>query len=927
MRSVVLVLSLCFVIAGCDKAEDGVGSEVGVISLFDPAAVNPSLCGGPAIPFPNNALFSSTTDGTLNIPNPAGAPFVTAANLTDGFSTTASIFTDVLGAVDYATAADAIVILETDSDPVTPGPQPRILVPGVDFTVQPSLAMATVSGTGTATGTCTSTGIPQKFLPISQQRSRILIEPLKPLLPSTTYIVAVTTDLQSSDGVPALPNEFFPIVNQDERLCRLAPGGVLEDAVGTELACTDAAAPAEAAARLEAPVLTTMVAAIANPTGGPPAILTGASAAAVRMTTLETLRRTLLRPTVTTFKALAGAAGQTVEDEDLVIAWSFTTESIGLTLSRLDTSAPAAAFQVANTTLSTGDLGVPGLSDYADIWAGIIQVPYYLKNTSGGVTDPVLDSTWESDGTLNATSPPALGGAVPCSALAPSFSTTICRPDPAVQSTETIPVLVTVPNNNVCAPNPALCAIGDTGVVDKPAAGWPVVVFQHGITRDRTDMFALAPTLAAAGFVVVSIDQPLHGITNAASPFYRNQLFNSTPAAGLQTSSERTFDLDLLDNTPAANPAIPTPANPCVAANNAPDMVSDSSGTHFVNLQNLAIARDNLRQSEADLLHLVRSIGALDLDQNPGALTVDDIDETRIRFVGQSLGAIVGTTVMGLDIGGDAAADGTDELVGAAALNVPGGGLGKLLDASASFGPRIAAGLACSFVHEGTDTYETFVRFAQHLIDPADPINYAAAANANHPLLVTEVIGDAVVPNNAASTCPAVSALTNPLTNSAAAVDPPGTPAASGPVSIAQVTASGVAGASLLAQCPPLVLAADPPLAAITYQDETAIAGHLSGTDALVDVMGIANSVAMGSAPFAAQPNETGDTFVVFAPDTAEHGTLLTPNASSLDGDMDGSFSDSDDAQFAPATCAQQKQTATFLASNGALLPIGGTCP
>ena len=81
----------------------------------------------------------------------------------------------------------------------------------------------------------------------------------------------------------------------------------------------------------------------------------------------------------------------------------------------------------------------------------------------------------------------------------------------------------------------------------------------------------------------------------------------------------------------------------------------------------------------------------------------------------------------------------------------------------------------------------------------------------------------------------------------------------------------------------------------------------------------LTNEVTMGNTPFAAQPNENGDTFVVFAPDTAEHGTLLSPQASSN--------ATQPNTTFAAATCAEQKQTASFLASNGALLPIGGTCP
>jgi len=860
-RSVILLLSLCAGIVGCSPTDEGTDIKFGAYSLFDPVAANPSLCGSPAIPFPNNALFSGTTDATLNIPNPAAAPFVTAANLTDGYSTTASIFTDVLGQVDYATAASGVVIFEADASP-------RFLTYGVDFTVQPSIAMAQFSGTGHSAGTCTGT-VPAVFLPISQQRSRLLIEPLKPLNPSTTYIVAVTNDLTSTDGVPATISDFFRVTNTSTKLCDINNS----DADPTILDCTAPGAPESAGARLNAPFLTTLLLAAAP------------TSPATKLATLETLRSSLVRPTVLGLQA----ANPALTDDRLVIAWSFTTESTSLTLSRLNTSAAAAAFQVASTTISTGDLGL-GLADTADIWAGIIQAPYYLKNISGAATDP-LTTSWTSAANLNAVNPPALGGAVPCGALAKSASTSICYPDPASNSTESIPVMVTVPN-------------GTSGQV-KPANGWPVVVFQHGITRNRTDMLAIAPTLASAGFVVVAIDQPLHGVTNnnaniATNPFYENQIFTNPAFGGVFNgllTGERTFDLDLVDNTPTTNP--------CDAANSQPDTAIDSSGTHFVNLSNLAVARDNLRQSEADILHLIRSVAVLDLDQNSAALTATDIDETKIRFVGQSLGAIVGTTALAIDDGTDATIV-DDELVGAASLNVPGGGLGKLLDASAAFGPRISGGLSCSFVFEGTDTYETFVRFAQHLIDPADPINYAAAANANHAIHLTMVQGDAVVPNSANSTCPAPADLPA-LSATAATVDAAGTAAA-----------SGVAGATLLAQCPTLVLPADPPLAAITYQDEVSLTGFLSGTEALVDIMGITNSVTMGGTPFAAQPNESGDTFVQFLPDTAEHGTLLTPDASSVAGA---------DATFAQATCAEQKQTATFLASNGALLPIGGTCP
>jgi hypothetical protein len=92
---------------------------------------------------------------------------------------------------------------------------------------------------------------------------------------------------------------------------------------------------------------------------------------------------------------------------------------------------------------------------------------------------------------------------------------------------------------------------------------------------------------------------------------------------------------------------------------------------------------------------------------------------------------------------------------------MPGGGIAKLLDASARFSPVISQGLAANGVVKGTDTYETFLRFAQTLVDSGDPINFAVAARANHPIHMIEVIGgstksdgskslpDQVVPNNA----------------------------------------------------------------------------------------------------------------------------------------------------------------------------------
>ncbi len=163
-----------------------------------------------------------------------------------------------------------------------------------------------------------------------------------------------------------------------------------------------------------------------------------------------------------------------------------------------------------------------------------------------------------------------------------STNVTFANPFPVATSTQLIPVLLTVPNAN-------------SGHA-KPAAGWPVVIFQHGITRNRTDMFAIAGTLAAQGFAVIAIDAPLHGITDTTNPLY----IGNTPFAA-NGAQERTFNLDVSNNATGAP---------------GPDGVIDGSGTLFINLSYLLTSRDNLRQATSDLMELTRAIPQMSFDGN-----------------------------------------------------------------------------------------------------------------------------------------------------------------------------------------------------------------------------------------------------------------------------------------------------------------------
>jgi len=701
MRSLVACAASVFLLSACggggggsSNIEGGQGEtpqKFDSLALFDPVPVNTN--DSATIPFPFDGLFAGFNDPTLNIPNASNVPFVAAANQQDGFSTTASAFIDVLGFVDLSEISSNLVIINSANG--------SVLQPGVDYTLQPSPAR---DAAGVA---------------ISAQRTRVLIEPLRPLSPATRYLVALKRGAKNRSGGDIIPSAQFRITRS-----------------GTPVT------------QQSEPIL--------------------AEYSDAQKARLEALRSQVIRPVV---EALSNFG---IAEEDVMLAYSFTTSSATLSLNRLAAVATPRFAQVVNTGRNTSIIGAPGI---ADIYSGVMQVPYYLENSGGNTrsTAPVT-GFWAADTTRPDVAARFLGQ-VPCGAFAtgatlpdgqtarPSASTTVCYPLPVQKSVETIPLLATVPNANS----------GQT----KPANGWPVVIFQHGITRNRGDALPIAPALAQAGFVVLAIDLPLHGITPT-----------NTFAALRQDGRERTFDLDLVNNSTGAP---------------GPDGVVDTSGASFLNLASLLTARDNLRQSVADLQNLTATVGRIDLD-NDGS---PDLDASKIRFVGHSLGGTVGTTFLG-----------TNTTVGAATLAMAGGGIAKLLDASKAFGPVVSGGLRASGLNEGTDAYESYLRFAQTLLDSADPINFATAARSNHPIHLIKVINDLTLPNDG--------------------------------------LANDGSGA----------------------KDQVLISGFLSGTDPLIAQMGL-EVVGPLSAPLASRNLRTGANLgiaSVFA--TGNHGSILDPSGS-----------------------------------------------
>lgn len=383
------------------------------------------------------------------------------------------------------------------------------------------------------------------------------------------------------------------------------------------------------------------------------------------------------------------AASEGVDTSKVVVSFSFSTTSGPFTTQMLVTPprTPARPISVQRTGLTNADV-IPGFLGHADVYRGTLQVPYYgALPTASDPTAP-LTGFWR---------------ARPASYDPSSTYLTRHNPYPVVTDVVSIPVLATVPNEHSV----------NGGV--KPANGWPVIVFQHGLTTNRLNAAALADLFSSVdsdpqtpgvqGYMIVAIDLPLHGIAadeaTAANPLYDPQ-------------HERTFNLDLIDN----DTLLP-----------GPDGRIDPSGSHFINLSSLLTSRDNMRQGASDLLTLMRSLPSLDLDGDG----VSDIDGSRLHFVGHSLGGIVG----GLFLYGTL----LERDVTTAVLASPGGGLADMLFDSPNYGSRMKQLLAAQGIQEGTWQYAEFLRDAQAIMDPADPINAIRHAVGRRPVLISQVVG------------------------------------------------------------------------------------------------------------------------------------------------------------------------------------------
>ena len=277
-----------------------------------------------------------------------------------------------------------------------------------------------------------------------------------------------------------------------------------------------------------------------------------------------------------------------------------------------------------------------------------------------------------------------------------------------------------VPAAGTITPLPTIIAIPQGAA---PAAGYPLVVFHHGLGRSRGDALLIAGVLAGNGMVVAAIDAAKHG----ARAWCTVDLAN--PAAPTGCATGVTCNTSVFG--PQGDPSTGKPGL-CVGAL-APKPLdsaclypgcwdgtggnSYTSGSFFTTV-NFFRWRDTARQDILDQSMLVRVLttanGSAVLSAAAGAPVA--IDPSRVFYVGQSLGSIEGTV--------DLAAN---PRVSRAVLNVGGATWVDIMTTSTS--PELRnlylGALAALGITPGSPENLLLLTAAHWVLDPADPANFA----------------------------------------------------------------------------------------------------------------------------------------------------------------------------------------------------------
>jgi len=767
--------------------------------------------------FPLNIDFlfaeASTTDGTAKLDDTT-PPVTTAINRLDGFSTAANMYVKFNADLDPETvvAGQTVFLVKLKN--------------ADDNAAIDALDIASIVANGGASPVAPDqpvpgTGYEARFITLDNGNTPVIqVLPKTPLEPKTKYIVVLTDGIRGVNGTLSAASAEYELTSGDLEL----PSSSLQP-VRTAVRAWEAIAGGFLRAASQGRMnQDNVILSYAFTTTGTTDVLTSMAAPGVflerQLASVDKAETTITRKigdaakaeqtlnslaleVATQINAQAGMDVVSIDDTTrnalkgkadlsrvyLTALVRVIADGAGVGLntivdmpaSRQYSPIPATqgAAQLPFDLFLTAVTGNASASSGGAIYQGGLTLPNFLPEAEAGIADAAL-GYWSASNKAAV----AMGKDGVLQDADGALNVTYRFPFAEKQGNVTIPVMATLPKAD-CDPD------GPGPAAGMPADGWPVVIYQHGITVDRTAGVLVGNALANQCIAMVAIDHAMHGVAplangeaNKSMLFNVEQISASSPDTTSPFAKARALYVKNVPDSPLVNlKERHNNVGKDAASNNIamvfkgalanssdvnqgnPTIVMDdsigSSGDLYINLQNFMRTRDGMRQTVLDLLNLNASLDAMDVN---GDGMANELDTDNVFFVGHSLGGIIGTTFLAVN-NNEAVQTYNGDLpeIKAAALGNPGGGVVKLLENSPTIGARILAGLSAKGIQQGSSSIESFFSILQATVDSADPINFSGQLS-ELPILVYEDVGvagdnselpDQVVPNNALNATPA----------------------------------------------------------------------------------------------------------------------------------------------------------------------------
>ena len=709
-------------LAGCGGSDDNKGDTSSYLDylLTGSNAVRPS------------ALAARASDGTLkfstetaDLSNP-----VSAMSTLDGWSTTqaiqivpvtsSGIQVQAPTAAEFSASVAPIYLLELafDSAALRPNGVKKVLTYGVDFVVAASAG-------------------------------KLNLVPLKPLNPSSYYMIVATDSLKDSTGSPVRAGSDYSNYKNN------AGSNVQEQTINGLIALQEGLFKAATGIATDHVIFSDW---FGTQSGADVLVAVKGAAASVVLQGLDAAK--VWKQDALGNTSLPGTYTLAVTGND-----DFLTQLDNEQFLPQEQKDAIAAAVAASPTLT-------GIAGMTKVYTGTVKLPYFLSSpATAGSWDKAKTQSWHGAipslyaiaNALKASDSEVIAGLVGAGVdpalLAELMADPTRQSELLAEASKLVGVTLTSGGKPLDAeqnigrfnPLPALEEVQSVPmrIFAKDALNTitDVIIYQHGVTSVKENAYALALGQIGAGMAaskkvaLVVIDHPLHG--------------------------ERGFALSGSMDT------VTTSDNP----------------TPYLNLSYLTVARDNLKQSVADLLGLRMAVGLAN-----GQNAIGSAGNLKVHFLGHSLGAISGANLLAVANQpiGNAQADALFKF-DTGGLAMPGGGIAPLLLNSPTFGPTIKMGVLTGgsaelkaaftayapncqtavptcFVNEflpslgattqaaAASTLQSYSFAAQSVLDSADPINLASGIKADFPLFATEIVGDGalslsdqVIPNSIAS--------------------------------------------------------------------------------------------------------------------------------------------------------------------------------